>query len=891
MYQFIIRKYWLIYLTLFYVSGVFGQQIEGTVSDTSEQAIEFASLVYWDHSGEKIINYTVSDQLGYYRLEGHQSLGLLVVSSLGYQSDTIVVIAPVENEVLQLDFKLHIATFDLQSIEVSDARIPYKVQGDTVTYRSDFFADGTEQVVEDLIKKLPGVSVSDDGKISYKGKQVDKVLLEDDELFGKKYTIGTRSLRADVVDEVQFIDHYIDNALLKDVAQSDKLAMNITIKEERKKLIFGDSELGGGIPGRYEGKLNAFSLYKKHKAILIGNAENTASSPLDMYTLVGGELSFDDPYEYSRPSRYYANLPSYYPFELKKSEVKNGRVQQGAANFILNPNDKLKIRTYALGFNDRWNLNSSSFFRDLNLGTLYEYADQSGYEEHSYGTELDLEAKWQISTRSNIKYTFNVSANRLLGEANTRVQLPEKDTIPQNIENHNHVHIHRLNWVRKLNDKQVLVVDAAYYADTRVQDFYFDYQSESKPKVEGISQTNVHQVKDADLLASLLGKSGSLKYALSFKYRIQTDQLQAQLFTNDLLKQEVGFTDQLQNDYQQRFLAMIGSFSTHWGIARMFTRLELGHRQAYFGSLSQDTKIHRTLYPNLRSGLTIKINKKSSFSISGSIATQTPELQQLHSGRLFSSYQMIISGVDQVIPYFTYTGLLGFKHSNNAKLMEFSASGVYANNARAYVDRYFYQGIFSIREKQILDGGQHWSISAALDKFMPALSANLGLNWTWSINQSFMLRGDASINKVRLENTGLELSYTTVFKGPLNLGVAASRNWSIYRQLQASGRINSNNQRYGLQYFITLKPSKTIWLKLDTRQIFTNNQGQQHKTLYLGGLKSEYQISSVIRCGFTIHNLWNTRRFNLENLGDGAYSFSEWRLNPRMVLLHAGARF
>jgi hypothetical protein len=234
--------------------------------------------------------------------------------------------------------------------------------------------------------------------------------------------------------------------------------------------------------------------------------------------------------------------------------------------------------------------------------------------------------------------------------------------------------------------------------------------------------------------------------------------------------------------------------------------------------------------------------------------------------------------------------MIALKHSNNAKLLECSASLLYTNNSRAYLDRYFYNGIFGIRKKQALDGGHHWSLNGNLDKYLPGLFANIGLNMYGSVNRSLVISSEALPNAVQLSTATIELSYTTVFDGPLNIGVSGEQNWSGYQQLEPSS-VTSQSRRTGLNYFFTLKPNSNLFIKLTTRQVFTHNQGQEAKAIYLGRLRSEYQFKSGFRLSFNVYNLWNTRGYNLENFNGESYSFQQWRLNPRMFILSVGFRF
>jgi hypothetical protein len=287
----------------------------------------------------------------------------------------------------------------------------------------------------------------------------------------------------------------------------------------------------------------------------------------------------------------------------------------------------------------------------------------------------------------------------------------------------------------------------------------------------------------------------------------------------------------------------------------------------------------------------IQLTKKSTVLLSGSVDPATPVIRDLISGPVFTSYRSIFLGTDQIDPYLNCSGIAVFTHSNNAKLLEGSANIVYTNNSRAFLDRYFYDGIFDIRRRQALNGGHHWSMNGELDKYLPGLYANVGLNIYGNSSRSLVIASKDIPNEVRLWTSAIELSYTTVFDGPLNFGLSAERNWSNYRQLQTRTPVRSKSSRSGVNYFLTIKPSSSWYLKLTTRQIFTNNQGQEAKTFYLGTLRSDYQFNNGLRLGFNVYNLWNTRRYDLENLTGESYTYQRWILNPRMFLLHLGFRF
>src|SRR5581483_2435280 len=101
------------------------------------------------------------------------------------------------------------------------------VKRDTVSFSADAFMDNSEKVVEDLLKKIPGIDIAKDGSITVNGKKVERILVEGDDLFKKDYAVLSRNLSADVIDKVQVIDNYTSNVLLKGLVSNDNKVINL----------------------------------------------------------------------------------------------------------------------------------------------------------------------------------------------------------------------------------------------------------------------------------------------------------------------------------------------------------------------------------------------------------------------------------------------------------------------------------------------------------------------------------------------------------------------------------------------------------------------------------------------------------------------------------------
>ncbi|MEQ1744565.1 MAG: carboxypeptidase-like regulatory domain-containing protein [Saprospiraceae bacterium] len=201
-------------LVLLFPLGVQGQtRLTGTVRDSAGNPILLASVVAGHCRETRVLAYTTADETGAFALAlpRHDcDTLLLTVRALGYQT---LALRWATASAGPRDLRLGGSV--LREVVVRAAAPPVVVRSDTTEFRAASFSDSTEFSVEDLLKKIPGGRVSENGLISYNGKTVERVLIEGDDLFSLQYPLATRNLRADMVDKIQAIDRYQENPCSK----------------------------------------------------------------------------------------------------------------------------------------------------------------------------------------------------------------------------------------------------------------------------------------------------------------------------------------------------------------------------------------------------------------------------------------------------------------------------------------------------------------------------------------------------------------------------------------------------------------------------------------------------------------------------------------------------
>src|SRR5690606_156820 len=163
------------------------------------------------------------------------------------------------------------------------------VKEDTLEYRSTDYKLKDGAVTEDLLKKLDGVEVDKDGGVTAQGEKITRVRINGKDFFGGDVQTATKNLPADVIDKIQIIDDYGDQANLTGNKTGDpERVLNIEIAPSKNKGDFGQFRVGGGTEERYQvtGMYNSFAENRQFSSL--ANLNNTNASLFDFNTQGGG---------------------------------------------------------------------------------------------------------------------------------------------------------------------------------------------------------------------------------------------------------------------------------------------------------------------------------------------------------------------------------------------------------------------------------------------------------------------------------------------------------------------------------------------------------------------------------------------------------------------------
>lgn len=150
------------------------------------------------------------------------------------------------------------------------------VRNDTTEYNADSFKVTEGSMLEDLLKKMPGVEVDNDGNVTVNGKSISKIMVDGKEFFSDDPKIASKNLPAKMIDKVQVLDKKSDMAKMTGFDDGEEeTVLNLTVKPGMKQGWFGNAYAGYGSKDRYEGNAMVNRFYGNDQITLMGGANNT----------------------------------------------------------------------------------------------------------------------------------------------------------------------------------------------------------------------------------------------------------------------------------------------------------------------------------------------------------------------------------------------------------------------------------------------------------------------------------------------------------------------------------------------------------------------------------------------------------------------------------------
>ena len=294
------QKSCLLFIACCIAVGSYAQKngsVKGIVFDTAaSQPVVSATITLLQKKDSSLVSFTMTDNKGYFELTGIAAGDYrLLVTHVNYHNTSRPFNISAANAAINLNnIVLRDLSKTLDEVVVTGEAPPVTLIGDTIQYNAGSFKTPPNASVEGLLKKMPGIQIDKDGTVKAQGQKVSRVLVDGKEFFGTDPKIATKNLPADAVDKVQVYDRLSDAAQLTgfDDGNSEK-TINLKLKQDKKRGMFGKAMAGAGTNDRYEGRFNVNSFKGARQFSAIGMANNTNAEGFSFMDLMNfsGELN------------------------------------------------------------------------------------------------------------------------------------------------------------------------------------------------------------------------------------------------------------------------------------------------------------------------------------------------------------------------------------------------------------------------------------------------------------------------------------------------------------------------------------------------------------------------------------------------------------------------
>lgn len=581
----------------------------------------------------------------YYSLLGYKKISILLAD---FPSDGKIILEPEE--------------FHLEEVKVTAQRIIEKQ--DTLVYSVAGFSQPQDRSIADVIAKMPGMEVKENGQISFNGKNINKFYIEGMDLMSDRYALASNNISKQRIKSVEVLQNHQPIELLRGKSFSEQAAINLVLEDDSKMNLVGTADLGLGANKDdllYNNRLMAMLFGKKHQNLSIYKNDNTG---YDLFNEINpitlSELTKENLMEPGLVSSITANSPG-----IDRARYMFNKSHLVATNHLAQLADKTTLRTQISYFNDISKqsnvLETEYLFPDALDKMLYEsnlWREQRNRLDANVNFELN---RTNLYVKNELKGTFDwvsTNSNTFLNDQQQNLHsLPNRQFISDVLD-------------IKLpisNDRYISIVSTNNY----------NYHPQELSLYSG-------EIQRLDYSSFYSNTTASFRHRLWRMYANHQIGFQG-MFQS--LKSTIGNVASISKQIYERYMPYIGTglqFDNRTIHMEADVKMNLYNWQLEEHSLSRKKT---EFSPDARLFLKYSVSATSDFSLNYRYSELFQDLRQVYDGNLFTSYRTIVNNSHTPKTDGTHSLTLRYQYSQPIKGIFFmlSALGSTTHRHSAYV--------------------------------------------------------------------------------------------------------------------------------------------------------------------------------------------------------------
>lgn len=894
-------------LAILLSGSIYAQSVKvtGILKDTDNLVIETANVMAVNQATKAMDAYNITSEKGEFSLNLKANTEYIIKAGyIGY--------APFEKKITTTKENM---TFDIvlsgsntiETVEIVK-EMPVRISGDTIIYNSDSFTNGTEKKLEDVLKKLPGVSVNKDGEIEVEGKKVQKVMVEGKDFFDGDTKIATKNIPADALDKIQVLRNYNEVSNLKGLENNeDNVAINIKLKEGKKNFWFGDMLAGAGV-GNTEDRsiLNPKLFYysPKYSVNLIGNLNNIGELPLtmqDYFKFTGGFKNMMK----KGGSNFGVSSNDLGIMGMRNNRAKNIDAKFGAANFSYNPSKAWTISGFGIYSYNKTDLQTDNIYnrtdkiQNPNGTTTFENVIENRQDISKQKTNLGLfkiSSSYVPSTKMHLDYDALLKTSDQLENQNVNSNLQgdiftEKSQKPLSVSQN-------LNYYYTLNDKNVFAFELQNLFQQ--EDPFYNANLQTQPFA--LSGYNVIQNRN-DVSQNRFVKTNKTDTKFDYYYMVTP---------KSNINVNVGNTYSYQNFNSNIFQILDNGTQNNLTNSSNTNNVNYAFNDAFVGlhykiltgkfTFNPGVSVHQFNTNDTQLGGSNKMSfnrvlpdfyalwqmkKSQTLTYNFSLTNDFTDIVKLAQGYVFSNYNSLYSGNRFLENSVSQVHSLRF-----FKFSMFNMENIFANfTYRKQTD--------IITNRALLTGVNQVSSSVNMNSNFPNESLSGSFNYGRSFARYFKANGGASLSWNKNNNIRVNPDNSEYFQNTenyiQNYNIGFSTNLKNLPNIDLAYNFSVNDS--DVQTFYVDNPSVTLeYFFLDAFS-FTSEYSFYHNRNKAKTIDTEYDFltaslsyqkkDSKLEYKLSATNLLNTTSLNDNSFNalGGSTNFSSYYVQPRYIIL------
>lgn len=747
----------------------------------------------------------------------------------------------------------------LKEVTVKADRI--REQGDTITYNVGSFAQQQDRSIGDVLRRMPGIDVANNGKIQYQGEDINKFYIEGSDLLGGKYGIATNGISHEDVGAVEVMENHQPMQVLSGISFSDKAAINLKLKNKAKATWTLHGDAGGGYSWQpegavWDGELFAMAVIPGFQNITTlrtnNTGENLSSSSTDFFA-----------------DRRQTGLSRYVGVDLP-----------GVPS--LSDRRTLFNRSFLVSTNSLWKFGRGEFKANIDYSFNRVTADASNITTYFLddGNHIITENRSGTEHSHSLSGKFIYELNRKTAFINNTLQtsidwddvsLATTGSIPscQSANLPDYYVSNRFKMIQRFKGKHLVTFQSVNEWESLPQTLNLDMNSQQFH--QHIADHAFFTHESAAYAFNIKGVTLSLEGGIKGYLRSMDSQLP------ELPEELPGLTENVVNT---NYLTVYATSKFEYWVRRVNLSLNLPVSYAHY-SFDKAIANHDEVYFSPSLSFNWKPNNRFSGTLRGGLGHSPMNLNLIHPGLIMTNYRTLKSGVDDFYNSSSQnvSASFSYKHTRrglfaNGMVMHSWSHIPYTMAQQLYGDYV----VYSYADAKNV--GKMLMAMGNIGKTLDFMRGSCNVNGSFSRNESHLLSQQQSVNSV---STGWSVG------GKINGNPCRWFSFD-YRIDYSDSRLTMNGMSESWlstmenELSLTFIPHRKLQWTVSGEHYRNELTEHNYKNIVMLDTKLTFQLNKKIEFAASLTNILNKRSYNYTTYSQLSSFESQRQLRGRQLL-------